>query len=74
MRMAEEEHWRASELPSWYPLLEGLTPKSLWFSRPPNDGQECGYAGVPPIALWQRIVELERARHGAAAVLARRSP
>ncbi|HEY4244438.1 MAG TPA: ATP-grasp domain-containing protein [Kofleriaceae bacterium] len=31
-----EEHRRASELPTWYPLLEGLTPKSLWFSRPPT--------------------------------------
>lgn len=31
-----EEHRRASELPSWYPLLEGLTPRSIWFSQPPT--------------------------------------
>jgi ATP-grasp domain, R2K clade family 3 len=31
-----EQHLLASELPRWYPLLEGLTPKSLWFSEPPN--------------------------------------
>ena len=30
-----DEHRRASELPCWYPLLEGLTPKSLWFAEPP---------------------------------------
>lgn len=26
-----EEYLRATRLPRWYPLLEGLTPKSLWF-------------------------------------------
>ena len=31
-----EQHLLASELPRWYPLLEGLTPKSLWFSEPPD--------------------------------------
>jgi hypothetical protein len=31
-----DEHRRASELPRWYPCLEGLTPKSLWFSQPPS--------------------------------------
>jgi ATP-grasp domain, R2K clade family 3 len=31
-----EQHLLASELPRWYPLLEGLTPKSLWFSGPPD--------------------------------------
>ncbi|MBC7880678.1 MAG: ATP-grasp domain-containing protein [Anaerolineae bacterium] len=31
-----EQHLLASELPRWYPLLDGLTPKSLWFSEPPD--------------------------------------
>lgn len=31
-----DEHRRASELPSWYPILEGLTPKSLWSAQPPT--------------------------------------
>jgi hypothetical protein len=31
-----EQHLLASELPRWYPLLEGLTPKSLWFADPPD--------------------------------------
>lgn len=31
-----EQHLRATRLPRWYPLLEGLTPKSMWFSAPPE--------------------------------------
>jgi hypothetical protein len=31
-----EQHLLASELPRWYPLLQGLTPKSFWFSDPPD--------------------------------------
>ena len=27
-----------------------------------NDGQESGYAGVSPLAMWQKIVEMERCR------------
>ena len=27
-----------------------------------NDAQECGYTGVRPLPLWQRMVEVERAR------------
>jgi hypothetical protein len=30
------EHTRASELPAWYPLIEGLTPKSLWSKGSPD--------------------------------------
>ncbi len=31
-----QQHLLASELPRWYPLLEDLTPRSLWFSEPPD--------------------------------------
>jgi hypothetical protein len=31
-----QEHLLASELTHWYPRLEGLTPKSFWFSEPPE--------------------------------------
>jgi hypothetical protein len=31
-----DEHARASELPCWYPLLEDLTPRSVWFDRVPD--------------------------------------
>jgi hypothetical protein len=29
------EHVRCSTLPGWYPLIPDLTPRSLWFDRPP---------------------------------------
>jgi hypothetical protein len=32
-----------------------------WWVIECNDGQESGYAAISPFALWQRIVELERA-------------
>lgn len=31
-----------------------------WLVIECNDGQESGYAGVSPLGLWQRIIELER--------------
>ncbi|MEZ6187450.1 MAG: ATP-grasp domain-containing protein [Planctomycetota bacterium] len=33
-----------------------------WIVIECNDGQESGYAGVSPLALWQEVVRLERAR------------
>ncbi|MBX7172978.1 MAG: ATP-grasp domain-containing protein [Pyrinomonadaceae bacterium] len=30
-----EQYLLASELTNWYPYLQGLTPKSLWFDAPP---------------------------------------
>lgn len=31
-----EQHLLASELTHWYPLLEDITPRSLWFETPPE--------------------------------------
>lgn len=31
-----EQHLLASELTHWYPLLEDITPRSLWFDAPPS--------------------------------------
>lgn len=31
-----EQHLLASELTHWYPLLEDITPRSLWFDEPPE--------------------------------------
>ncbi len=31
-----------------------------WLVIECNDGQESGYAGISPIVLWQRIIDLER--------------
>jgi hypothetical protein len=33
-----------------------------WIIIEINDAQECGYTGVKPLPLWQRMVEVERAR------------
>jgi hypothetical protein len=38
------------------------TKTGQWIVIECNDGQESGYAGVSPFALWSRLLELERAR------------
>lgn len=42
-----EEHLRCSELPHWYPLLAGLTPKSIWFSQIPSSADVAATLGWP---------------------------
>ena len=42
-----EQHRRAAELPGWYPLLEGLTPRSLWFRDPPSIDAVAAQLGWP---------------------------
>jgi hypothetical protein len=36
------------------------TQDGAWIVIEVNDGQESGYAGIAPVALWQRIVDIER--------------
>ena len=36
------------------------TVEGKWIAIECNDGQESGYAGVPPIALWNNLIEIER--------------
>jgi hypothetical protein len=36
------------------------TVEGRWIVIECNDGQESGYAGVAPIALWNRLIEVER--------------
>jgi hypothetical protein len=31
-----EQHWRAGNLDGWYPFVEELTARSLWFDTPPS--------------------------------------
>jgi len=41
-----EQYALGSWLPNWYPKLEGVTPRSLWFDRPPSArevGDELGW-------------------------------
>jgi len=42
-----EEHDRCSELPLWYPRLEGLTPESWWFDKAPDAETAGRLAGWP---------------------------
>lgn len=37
-----------------------LTRSGKWIVIETNDAQESGYSGVPPLQLWQQILELER--------------
>lgn len=37
-----------------------MTIDGNWIVIECNDGQESGYAGVSPIALWQNVLEIER--------------
>ena len=36
------------------------TVEGNWIAIECNDGQESGYAGVPPIGLWNNLIEFER--------------
>ncbi len=40
------------------------TAQGQWIVIEVNDGQRSGYAGVPPIALWRRVIELQTAADG----------
>ncbi len=56
-----EQNLLASELPRWYPLLEGLTPKSLWFSEPPDFASIEGLLGLPLFLKGSRQTSRHRA-------------
>jgi ATP-grasp domain, R2K clade family 3 len=57
-----EQHLLASELSHWYPLLEGLTPKSFWFSDPPDFEVVEQNIGLPLFLKGSR----QTSRHNAA--------
>lgn len=38
------------------------TTEGRWIVIECNDAQESGYAGVPPIAMWQNVIEIEKRR------------
>ncbi len=37
-----------------------LTIDGRWIVIECNDGQESGYAGIEPIKLWKKVIEIER--------------
>jgi hypothetical protein len=41
------QHQLCSELPQWYPLLQGLTPESWWFDKAPDAETAGSLAGWP---------------------------
>jgi ATP-grasp domain, R2K clade family 3 len=57
-----EQYLLASELPRWYSLLEGLTPKSVWFSEPPDFAMLEQTIGLPLFLKGSR----QTSRHKAA--------
>lgn len=36
------------------------TLEGNWIAIECNDGQESGYAGIPPIGLWNTLIDVER--------------
>ncbi|WNG17504.1 ATP-grasp domain-containing protein [Cystobacter fuscus] len=55
-----EQHRLATELPHWYPRLEGLTPRSLWFDTPPDADSVGRELGWPVFAKGERQTSRHR--------------
>jgi ATP-grasp domain, R2K clade family 3 len=51
----------ASELTHWYPILEGLTPKSLWFRAAPDFNSIAPVLGLPLFLKGSRQTSRHRA-------------
>jgi ATP-grasp domain, R2K clade family 3 len=56
-----EEHALLSELPRWYGLLQGLTPRSLWFETPPEFALLEAELGLPLFIKGARQTSRHRA-------------
>jgi ATP-grasp domain, R2K clade family 3 len=54
------EYERTSRLPAWYPLLEDLTPRSLWFDRPPSATDVEATFGWPVFVKGERQTSRHR--------------
>lgn len=61
------EHTLASELPAWYPHLQGRTPRSAWFAAPPPRALVEREFGWPVFVKGAR----QTAKHSAALSIAR---
>jgi hypothetical protein len=49
-----DQHYRASRLPHWYPLLEDLTPRSCWYDEPPTPEEVEGQFAWPVFVKGER--------------------
>jgi hypothetical protein len=56
-----EQHALVSELPRWYGLLKGLTPRSLWFTKPPEFALLEAHLGLPLFLKGARQTSQHRA-------------
>jgi ATP-grasp domain, R2K clade family 3 len=56
-----QQYLLASELTHWYPLIEGLTPKSLWYSEPPSFESLAQILGLPLFLKGSRQTSRHRA-------------
>jgi len=63
------EHFRASSLPSWYPLLTDLTPRSLIYATPPAPESIESRLGWPVFIKGER----QTTKHDASMAIARSS-
>jgi len=57
------QHHLCSELPLWYPYLEGLTPESWWFDQPPDAETAGRLAGWPLFLKGSRKTSRHQAKH-----------
>jgi hypothetical protein len=55
-----EQYLRATELPCWYPLIEGLTPRSVWFTARPNPDEVAAALGWPVFVKGSRQTSRHR--------------
>lgn len=62
-----EQHRACSELPIWYPLLEGLTPESRWYDTPPSAVEAEALFGWPIFIKGS----LQTSRHSASLSIVR---
>ena len=55
-----EEHLRCSDLTRWYPLIEDLTPRSVWFNEAPEAGEVGRTLGWPVFVKGARQTSRHR--------------
>jgi len=65
--LSPEQHVRVSHLPAWYPLLEGLTPRSVVYETVPSSAEVGGTLGWPVFIKGSRQTN----RHKASTSVAR---
>lgn len=60
--LTPDQHDLCSELPRWYPLLQGLTPESWWFDQAPDAATAGKLAGWPLFLKGSRQTSRHQAK------------